>query len=129
MPINRIQFLAIMGSIFLILLILELIRKNYLKEKYSLLWLSTGGVFLILSFTIKYLEPLTRFLGFQMVSNALLLSGIIFLVIIALGMTIAISRLSEKSIRLTQEVVLLKKKVEDLEEGRHSSEDKPKGEE
>jgi Tfp pilus assembly protein PilN len=54
-------------------------------------------------------------LGFQIVSNALFLAGIIFLVVIALGMTIAISRLSERNKRLTQEVVLLKKRIEDLE--------------
>ena len=117
MPLSRIQLLAIMGSVFLIILLLELIRRNYLKERYSLLWLVTGGVFLVLSLIINLLSPIARFLGFQVVSNALLLAGMIFLVIIALGMTVAISRLSERNKRLTQEMVLLKKKIEDLEKG------------
>jgi hypothetical protein len=74
----------------------------------------TGGGFLVLSLTIKLLEPITQFFGFKIVSNALFLAGIAFLIIIVLGTTVAISRLSEKNKRLTQEVVLLKKIIEDI---------------
>lgn len=118
MPLGRIQLLAIFGSVFLIILLLELIRRNYLKERYSLLWLVTGGVFLVLSLIINSLSSVTRLIGFQIVSNALLFAGMIFLVIIALGTTIAISRLSERNQRLTQEMALLKKKIEDLAKDR-----------
>jgi hypothetical protein len=114
MPLDRIQLFAIIGSVFLIILILELIRRNYLKERYSLLWLMTGGGFLVLSLTMKLLESITQFFGFKIVSNALFLAGIAFLIIIVLGTTVAISRLSEKNKRLTQEVVLLKKIIEDI---------------
>jgi len=117
MTLALIQKIGIVGSALLIILVLELIRRNYLKEKYSLLWLITGCIFLALSSILKLLEPLTQFFGFKIVSNALFLAGIIFLIIIALGITVAISRLSEKNKRLTQEVVLLKKSVEDLKKG------------
>ncbi len=115
MPLPRIQLFAIISSVFLIILILELIRRNYLKERYSLLWLTTGGAFLVLSIFIGLLEPIVHFLGFIFISNALFIAGIIFLVMIVLGMTIAISRLSERNKKLTQEMVLLKKRVADLE--------------
>jgi hypothetical protein len=117
MPLSRIQLLATVGSVLLITLLLELIRRNYLKERYSLLWFVTGGVFLVLSLIINSLSPIARILGFQVVSNALLFAGMLFLVIIALGMTISISRLSERNKRLTQEMALLKKKIEGLEKG------------
>lgn len=117
MPLTRIDLIAIMGSIILIVLILELIRRNYLKERYSLLWLTTGGIFLILSLVPKLLSLIAKILGFQIASNALFLAGIIFLVIIALGTTVSISVLSEKNKVLTQEMVLLKKRIEDLEKG------------
>jgi hypothetical protein len=115
MSLTRIDLIAIIGSIFLIIIILELIRRNYLKERYSLLWLTTGGVFLILSLAPGLLSTIAKCFGFQIAANALFLSGMIFLVIIALGMTVAISFLSEKNKVLTQELVLLKKRVEDLE--------------
>lgn len=115
MPLGQIQLFAILGSIALIILVLELIRRHYLKERYSLLWLTTSGVFLVLSLTIKLFTPVAQFFGFKIISNALFLAGIVFLVVIALGMTVAISNLSERNKRLAQEIVLLKKKVEDLE--------------
>jgi cytochrome c oxidase assembly factor CtaG len=118
MPSSQVQLLAIVGSGLLIILILELIRRNYLKERYSLLWLTTGGIFLVLSLVTGLLTPTIQFFGFKIVSNALLLAGIVFLVIIALGMTVVISRLAEKNKRLTQEIVLLTKRVEDLEKGK-----------
>lgn len=113
---SRIQLWAVIGSILLLLLIVELIRRKNLKERYSLLWLVTGGIFLILSLALEYLTPVARFFGFLIASNALFLAGFLFLVVIALGMTIAVSNLSEKNRRLTQELVLLKKRVEDLEQ-------------
>ncbi len=115
MSLTRIDLVAIMGSIFLIVLILELIRRNYLKERYSLLWLTTGGIFFILSLAPNLLSLIAKILGIQIASNALFLAGIIFLVIIALGTTVSISVLSEKNKVLTQEMVLLKKRIEDLE--------------
>lgn len=114
---SRIQFWAVIGSVLLLLVIFELIRRKNLKERYSLLWLVTGGIFLILSLAIDHLTPVVRFFGFFIPSNALFLAGFLFLVIIALGMTIAVSNLSEKNKRLTQELVLLKKRVEDIEKG------------
>lgn len=113
---SRIQLWAIISSILLLFIIIELIRRKNLKERYSLLWLITGGIFLILSLALEYLTPIAQFFGFLVASNALFLAGFLFLVIIALGITIAVSALSEKNRRLTQELVLLKKRVEDLEQ-------------
>ena len=115
MPLHRIELFAILGSVFLIILILELIRRGYLNERYSLLWLTTGGIFLVLSLSINWLKPIALFVGFQIVSNALFFAGIIFLVIIALGLTVAISNLSERNKKLTQEIALLKKWAQDLQ--------------
>lgn len=112
---SRIQLWAVIASILLLLVIIELIRRKNLKERYSLLWLITGGIFLILSLELDYLTPIAQFFGFLVASNALFLAAFLFLVIISLGMTIAVSNLSEKNKRLTQELVLLKKRVEDLE--------------
>lgn len=112
---SRIQLWAVIASILLLLVIVELIRRKNLKERYSLLWLITGGIFLILSLALDYLDPVAQFFGFLIASNALFLAAFLFLVVIALGMTIAVSNLSEKNKRLTQELSLLKKRVEDIE--------------
>ena len=106
---------AILGSMILLLVILELIRRKYLKERYALIWLITGSLFLVLSIRVDVLSHLTRALGFSVPANALFFLGILFLILIVLGLSVITSRLTEKNGALAQELALLKKRVSDLE--------------
>ncbi len=110
-----IHFTAIIGSVVLLVIILELVRRRYLRERYALLWILTGFLFLVLALWSNLLDELSRFLGFAVVSNALFFFGIIFLLLIILGLSVITSRLSDKNKILTQEFVLLKKRVIELE--------------
>jgi len=111
----KLTLFAIIGSSFLLLVILDLVRRRYLKERYALLWIITGGLFLFLSIRKDLLYGISTLLGFVMPSNALLGLGFLFLLLISLGLSVITSRLSEKNKILAQEVVLLKKRVTDLE--------------
>ena len=111
----RLNLFAMIGSILLLLVILELIRRKYLRERYSLIWIVTGTLFLLLSIRVDLLYGISNFLGFSIPSNALFFFGILFLILIILGLSVITSRLAEKNKILTQEVVLLKKRVADLE--------------
>lgn len=46
---DMVKVMAITGSATVLFLVLELIRRGRLKERYSLLWLFAGAVMLILS--------------------------------------------------------------------------------
>ncbi len=115
MTLSRLSFFAIIGSIVLLLIILELVRRKYLRERYALIWIVTGGLFLLLSVREEILRDIARVLGFSLPVNALFFFGILFLILIVLGLSVVTSRLAEKNRALTQEVVLLKKRVGDLE--------------
>lgn len=110
--------LAIIGSFILLLVILELIRRKYLRERYALLWILTGGLFLLLSLKVSLLVWISNLLGFSIPSNALFFFGLLFLVLLSLGLTVITSRLAEKNRILTQKVVLLEKRIADLEKSR-----------
>ncbi len=107
--------LAAIGSFILLLIILELIRRKYLRERYALLWIVTGGLFLLISIRVSLLHWISNLLGFSIPSNALFFFGILFLVLLSLALSVITSRLSEKNRILTQKVVLLEKRVADLE--------------
>jgi hypothetical protein len=64
---------------------------------------------------VDFLNRISNLLGFTIPSNALFFFGILFLILIVLGLSVISSRLAEKNRILTQEVVLLKKRVADLE--------------
>jgi hypothetical protein len=109
--------LAVAGSVLLLIIILELIRRRYLRERYSLIWILSGILFLLLSVRTDLLDRVSDLLGFTVPANALFFFGILFLILIVLGLSVITSRLAEKNKILTQEVALLKKRVEDLEKG------------
>ena len=111
----RLNGVAIVGSALLLLVILELIRRRYLRERYALIWIILGTLFLIISIRMDILYGLAQVLGFSVPSNALFFFGILFLLLISLGLSVITSRLAEKNRVLTQEVVLLKKRFDDLE--------------
>ncbi len=118
----RLNLFAIIGSIILLLVIFELIRRKYFQERYSLIWIVTGTLFLLLSIRVDILYRISNFLGFSIPSNALFFFGVLFLILIVLGLSVITSRLSVKNKILAQEVVLLKKRVADLEKSLRSSE-------
>ena len=111
----RLNLVAIVGSALLLLVILELIRRRYLRERYALIWIILGTLFLIISIRMDILYGLAQVLGFSVPSNALFFFGILFLLLISLGLSVITSRLAEKNRVLTQELVLLKKRFDDLE--------------
>lgn len=111
----RLTLFTIIGSSLLLLLVLDLVRRRYLKERYALLWIVTGSLFLLLSIRTDLLHWIASLLGFSLPSNALFVLGFVFFLLLILGLSVITSRLSEKNRTLTQEVVLLKKRVTDLE--------------
>ena len=109
-----IKLLAIAGSGTLLLVVLELIRRGRLKERYALLWLASGVVLLILSLSRGLLEFLSRQVGIFYPPSLLFLVAFVFLLLITLHFSAVISGLSEKNKRLAQEVALLRQALDEL---------------
>ncbi len=109
-----VKILAIAGSATVLLLVLELIRRGRLKERYSLLWLFSGLVMLILSLSRGLLEHIARMVGIFYPPSLLFLIAFIFLLLITLHFSAVISGLSEKNKRLAQEIALLRQALEEL---------------
>lgn len=103
---KEILVLAILFSISFIILIIFLIYKQKLKEQYSLLWLLLGISMIILSCNPSWLDTMAQWLNIIYAPALLFLVGIIFCLILILHLTIAISKLSDQIIRLTQEIAL-----------------------
>jgi len=112
---HRIQFLAIAGSVGLLLFILELIRRKRVRENYALLWLFIGTVFLFFSIWRRGLEVLARLMGIAYPPTAFLLVLIIGIFLILIQFSMIISILTDKNKTMAQEMGLMKKRVEDLE--------------
>jgi hypothetical protein len=123
-----VKLLAIAGSASLLLLVLELIRRGRLKERYSLLWLFSGAVMLVLSLSRDLLEYIARLVGIFYPPSLLFLIAFIFLLLITLHFSAVISGLSEKNKKLAQEIALLRQSLDDLDRSRRTGTDDEKSE-
>ena len=104
--------ISIIFSLIFLIIIIELVRKNKLLEKYSLLWLFFGVTLLILSSTPFFIEKIAGLLDIKYAPSVLFLFGMVYLIIYNLNITVMFSRQSQKITRLNQELALLKEKVE-----------------
>ena len=95
-------------SIILLFITFELIRKEKLREEYSLLWLFTGAVILIFSIWPEYF--LSRF--FSQITGIFYLSAVVllafmFLLLIVFHFSVVISKLTDLNKELAQRHALL----------------------
>lgn len=104
-------------SVVLFGLVLELVRREYLKERYALLWLGTAGVGLVIGIFPVLIARAADAVHFQLVTTLFVVSFLYVLGII-LSFTVIISKLAERNRRLAQDVALLAHRVQRIEENR-----------
>ncbi len=120
---NLVQAAAIAGSSFILFVVIELIRRNHLKERYSLIWLATAMALIVFSVWRRLLDVVARFFGIYYPPSFLFLLAILFLIILLLHFSTIISSLSEKNRRLAQEMAMLKARIEKKESGEDGGKD------
>ena len=100
--------LSVVLSMVLLLYILEMVRRRRLREEYSILWLCGGIVILVLSLKRDWLTRISLAAGVAYPPSFLFLIGILFVILILIHFSIAISKLHEMNKRMSQEIALLK---------------------
>ena len=80
--------------IFMVCLVLMQVRNQNMKEKYAALWLSVGGVMIVLALFPKLLDWFSSLVGIETPVNLLFLIAIVMLMGISLHLTLAISKLT-----------------------------------
>jgi hypothetical protein len=104
---TKLQILAIVVSSGVLLIVLELVRKRRLGERYALLWLVTGSVLLLLSAWSDLLDKVSELLGVSNPTNALFAIAFGFVLLLLLHFSMTVSRLAEENKMLAQEAARL----------------------
>jgi len=113
--IHRIGLLIASG--LLVAVVLELVRRGYLKERYALLWLLVSGAGLLVGVFPRLIVLLSDWFEFQYLTTVYVFS-FLFLVGVVLAFSIVISELSERSRTLAQELALVEQRLRKLEDER-----------
>ena len=103
-------------AVILLLLVLELVRRRRLQERYAILWILTALVLLVLSIWRGALESMAGMVGIAYAPALLFAITSFFVVIVLLHYSTVISRLSQQNTSLAQAVALLEERVRRLEE-------------
>jgi hypothetical protein len=116
------QLFAIVVSLTVFFLTIDMVRKKRLREEYSLLWLGTSMLMFVLIVRYDWLLALTRLIGAVLPTTTIFLGAILFLILLAVQFSIKISRLSNQVKDLVQENALLRY---EFEKSRLRDQDKP----
>jgi hypothetical protein len=105
---------GIIASLALIAVILELIRRRSLRERYALLWLLTGLVLLALSAWRGGLNTIAGWVGVTQYPPAVIFAvASFFILLVLLHYSTVISKLADQNTILAQRVALLEARLKD----------------
>ena len=111
----QLYFATIVFSLLFIFLVIELVRRGALREQYSLLWLGLGVVMLILSISRGLLFTIARWFGVVYAPSLIFLFGLLCAIALLLHVTIALSSMTDRMIRLTQELAITQHRLSEVE--------------
>jgi hypothetical protein len=106
--VDRAMIFGLAASVGALIFVLELVRQRRLREEYSLLWLATAGVLMVLSVSRPLLDVLASAIGIFYPPSALFVVAMIFVLFILLHFSTVITRLSQESKDVAQQVALLR---------------------
>ena len=120
----RIQLLGILGATGMLLVILELVRRRRLLERYALLWLLSALVLLGLAVWRSALEDLASLIGVYYPPTALFIVAFGFVLALLLHFSVAVSRQADQSKVLAQRVALLDERLKRTERALEAAADR-----
>ena len=104
---TRVQIVALIITAIMLGVVLELVRRRRLAERYALLWMIVAFVLLVFAVWRGLLADVADLVGIAVPANALFLAALGVIFILLLHFSVATSRLAEESKILAQEVARL----------------------
>ena len=111
---DRIQLAAVAGSVLLLALVLELVRRRRLSDEYALTWIACAVALLAASVFRGALDRIALWFGIHYPPALLLLGLIVLVFVAALNFSMVVSRQRRQIERLIQEVAILQAELRAL---------------
>jgi hypothetical protein len=115
---QTVQIISLAVSGFFLVAVIDFIRRGLLKEKYSILWLTSIFATMALSLWEGLLHKFAEVAGVAYPPSLLFLVAFAFVLLILLHYSVVISVLTEKNKTLAQELALLKASFRKAEGGK-----------
>lgn len=100
-----------------LVLIFDLVRRQKLKEKYAILWMTLGLATIVLAVFPRILYWLAELVGVQVPSNLLFAMTLALLVGVSVHLSWELSRSESRTRRLAEEVAIMRTQLDLLSSG------------
>jgi hypothetical protein len=114
-PFDKIQWLGIIFSLIVIGTVVFLVRERLLKEKYSIVWFLIGVFILMVSLFREFLDGFSHLIGVYYAPSAFFSLLIASAYLLLLNMSVSLSNLKAQNKAVTQELGLLRLRLEEVE--------------
>ena len=101
------NWFGVAAAVVLLVFILELLRRGILREKFAVLWLAVSTLLVVMAIFPGLLRGTADALGFEVPSNLLFFTGILFLLLVCVQLSYEVSRLEARTRRLAEDLALL----------------------
>jgi hypothetical protein len=104
----RLTILTALTGLVVLAVIVELLRRRQLREKYAMLWLGVVVVVIPLALYPGLLDNLAGKVGIASGVSLVLFLGIVFLLLVCVHLSWEVSRLEEETRTLAEDLALLR---------------------
>jgi len=108
----KIQIISIAMSVSFLIYIGRLIVKGKLREEYAIFWIISTLVLIVFSFWRNGLDIISKMLGVYFAPNLVFTVAIFGIFIYLIQLSLVVSKLHDKNKKLSQDIALLKNKLE-----------------
>lgn len=115
-------------ALIILALIVTMLMRRHLREKYAVMWLLIGAAMLVLALFPDLLGALAGLLGVIVPSNLLFALAVALLIGVTLHLSWELSRAEEEIRRVAEEVAILRAEVERLQASMDEASASPSGE-
>ena len=112
---TRGHILVLLVTVSSLFFMLRLVRRNQMRAKYSLLWLSAGFVLVVLAASPRLLDRVSVWLGITYGPATFFMGATTLLFLVAVHFSWELSRLEERTRVLAEELAVYRAEADDAE--------------
>ena len=109
--------LGIASAAFVLILVVELLRRRQLRERHAVWWLLLGVFALVISIYPPFLDWIGANLGFKAPINLVFFLILIILFLVALQHSAELTKIEGQNQKLLEKVALLEIRLKKIEDG------------
>lgn len=112
---TELRVVLITTAVVTIALLLRLLRRNYLRERYAALWLVLAPLVIVLAAFPHLFNQLAHKLGIAYPPNLLFFLACIVLLLVSVRLSVELSALEDRTRALAEELAILRASIDERE--------------